>query len=72
MLVLKIYRGRRIVLPEVGVTIELQPHNERDGRAAVRLGIDAPDDIRILREEIATPEDLAVHVRSGGKDLREL
>jgi carbon storage regulator CsrA len=48
MLVLSRAPGEKLVLPTVGVTIEVL----RAKGKAVRLGIDAPDDIPILREEL--------------------
>jgi carbon storage regulator CsrA len=53
VLVLTRREKERILLPDVGVTVELM--SVTGNRA--RLGISAPDHIRILREEVAANED---------------
>lgn len=53
MLVLTRREKEKILLPDVGVTVELMAVT---GNRA-RLGIDAPNHIRILREEVAANED---------------
>ena len=53
MLVLTRREKEKILLPDVGVTVELMAVT---GNRA-RLGISAPDHIRILREEVAANED---------------
>lgn len=54
MLVLTRRENEKILLPDVGVTVELISIS---GNRA-RLGISAPDDIRILREEVAVQKEL--------------
>jgi carbon storage regulator CsrA len=48
MLVLSRRLNEKIVLPGLGVTIQVLDIR----RGAVRLGIDAPPDIAVLREEV--------------------
>src|SRR5689334_819088 len=48
MLVLSRRTGEKIVLPTLGITVEVV--DVKGG--AVRLGIDAPPDVRIMRQEI--------------------
>jgi carbon storage regulator CsrA len=48
MLVLSRRTGEKIVLPGLNVTIQII--SAKPG--AVRLGIDAPPDVRVLREEL--------------------
>lgn len=48
MLVLARKMNEKITLPELGVTIEIL----RTGCHQVRIGIDAPRDLRILRGEL--------------------
>lgn len=47
MLVLSRRPGEKVVLPSLGVTIEVIPSKG----SSVRLGIDAPRDVLILRDE---------------------
>jgi carbon storage regulator CsrA len=49
MLVLSRRANEKIVFPSIGVTVHLLRINGK----AVRIGIDAPPDLRILREEVA-------------------
>jgi carbon storage regulator len=34
------------------------------GRERVKLGIEAPDDVRIVREELRSPERVGAHARN--------
>ena len=67
MLVLTRRENERILLPDVGVTVELM--SVTGNRA--RLGISAPDNIRILREEVAASQDALKHALSRGPVSRE-
>lgn len=49
MLILSRRPDEKVVLPNLGITIQVM----RVAGKAVRLGIDAPPDVRILREEVA-------------------
>ncbi len=55
MLVLSRKVGEKLVFPGLGITIEIL---EPKGRGNTRLGIEAPKDVKILREELL-PEDSA-------------
>lgn len=48
MLVLSRRPGQKVVFPSLGITIDVL----RSKGSVVRLGIDAPDDVTILREEV--------------------
>lgn len=48
MLVLGRYEGQSILMPDIGVTIKVLVI---DGNK-VRIGIDAPKDVAVLREEV--------------------
>jgi carbon storage regulator CsrA len=48
MLVLSRRLGEKIVLPSLGVTVQVLALR----RGAVRLGIEAPPDVAVLREEL--------------------
>ena len=52
MLVLGRYEGQSILMPDIGVTIKVLVI---DGNK-VRIGIDAPSDVLILREELNDKE----------------
>ncbi|HEV3299502.1 MAG TPA: response regulator, partial [Planctomycetaceae bacterium] len=67
VLVLTRRENERILLPDVGVTVELM--SVTGNRA--RLGISAPDNIRILREEVAASQDALKHALSRGPVSRE-
>ena len=54
MLVLSRGAKEKIVFPNLGVKIEIL----RVAGNRVRVGVDAPKDVRVLREEIASDEDL--------------
>lgn len=56
MLVLSRREQESIVFPKLGIRIEIT----RIRGKAISVGIEAPDSVRVLRGEIATPEDLAV------------
>lgn len=55
MLVLSRREQESIVFPKLGIRIEVT----RIRGKAIALGIEAPESVRVLRGEIATPEDLA-------------
>jgi carbon storage regulator len=57
MLVLSRKVGEEIVIPELGIRIEVL----RTNRNQVRIGIDAPDSIKILRGELSF-EDVSPRV----------
>ena len=62
MLVLTRRRGEKILLPDLGISIEiLETHKNQ-----VRIGIDAPRDITILREEVLA-RDGATRPHSHGR-----
>jgi carbon storage regulator CsrA len=67
MLVLTRRENEKILLPDVGVTVELMSVS---GNRA-RLGITAPDDIRILREEVAADKDAIQKAAARGPISRE-
>ncbi len=72
MLVLTRRENEKILLPDVGVTVELMAVT---GNRA-RLGISAPDNIRILREEVAANQDAIKQVlarlpREGSRTSRK-
>ncbi len=67
MLVLTRRENEKILLPDVGVTVELMAVT---GNRA-RLGISAPDNIRILREEVAASQDAIKHAMARGPVSRE-
>jgi carbon storage regulator CsrA len=48
MLVISRRPGQKIVFPELGIAVEVV----RSQGATVRLGITAPDDVRVLRDEV--------------------
>lgn len=56
MLVLSRREQESIVFPKLGIRIEIT----RIRGKAISVGIEAPESVRVLRGEIATPEDLAV------------
>lgn len=60
MLVLSRREQESIVFPKLGIRIEVT----RIRGKAISLGIEAPDAVRVLRGEIATPEDLMVEAAS--------
>jgi len=59
MLVLARREGEKLVFPRLGITIELLGIKG----ATARLGIDAPNDVKVLRHELVDPRDLANHVQ---------
>ncbi len=59
MLILTRRKMEKIVLPDFGVAITVTDI----GPGRVRIGIDAPDKIRILREEIMEDSDAAMYVQ---------
>lgn len=59
MLVLTRKVKEKIVLPGLGITIEIV----RVSGNAVRIGVEAPEDVKILREEVVTRK-----VRKDGDD----
>lgn len=68
MLVLTRRADEKIVFPTLNVTVHLL---RIDGRVA-RLGIDAPPEVRVLREELAgrpTPPDVRPAARSAAHEL---
>ncbi len=67
MLVLTRRENEKILLPDVGVTVELMAVT---GNRA-RLGITAPDNIRILREEVAASSDAIKQAMTRGPVSRE-
>jgi carbon storage regulator CsrA len=67
VLVLTRRENEKILLPDVGVTVELMAVT---GNRA-RLGISAPDNIRILREEVAASQDALKHAMARGPVSRE-
>jgi carbon storage regulator CsrA len=67
MLVLTRRETEKILLPDVGVTVELMSVS---GNRA-RLGISAPATIRILREEVAANQKAVQHVAARGPIPRE-
>ena len=67
MLVLTRRENEKILLPDLGVSIELMSVS---GNRA-RLGISAPNDIRILREEVATDRNAITQQLAKGPIRRE-
>jgi carbon storage regulator CsrA len=67
VLVLTRRENEKILLPDVGVTVELMAVT---GNRA-RLGITAPDNIRILREEVAANQDAIKQAMTRGPVSRE-
>lgn len=67
MLVLTRRENEKILLPDVGVTVELMAVT---GNRA-RLGISAPDNIRILREEVAVNQAVLKQAVARGTMSRE-
>ena len=67
MLVLTRRENEKILLPDVGVTVELMAVT---GNRA-RLGITAPENIRILREEVAASQDVLKQAMARGSVSRE-
>jgi carbon storage regulator CsrA len=67
VLVLTRRENEKILLPDVGVTVELMAVT---GNRA-RLGISAPDNIRILREEVAANQGALQQVMTRGPVSRE-
>lgn len=71
MLVLSRRPGQKVVFPSLGITIEVL----RAGGSVTKLGVEAPDDVLILRDEaLATQNAAADPVRSltRSSDDREL
>jgi carbon storage regulator CsrA len=66
MLVLSRRPGERILFPSLGVSIEVL----RSRGAVVRLGIDAPDEIKVVRGEIAPEEHHSPHDVAAAKQRR--
>lgn len=62
MLVLTRREKEKIVFPEVDIAVELVSVS----RSRARIGISAPDGIRVLREELTTPEELRRMRRTPG------
>jgi carbon storage regulator CsrA len=67
VLVLTRRENEKILLPDVGVTVELMAVT---GNRA-RLGISAPDNIRILREEVAANQGALLQAMARGPVSRE-
>lgn len=60
MLVLSLRRGDRVRLRKEGQTdIWIMRTLEDDGPGKIRIGIDAPRDVQILREEVLRREESA-------------
>ena len=59
MLVLSRRESEKVLLPALGITIEVT----RIQGKTVRLGIDAPDEIRIVRGELEKGTDLEIDHR---------
>jgi carbon storage regulator CsrA len=55
MLVLSRKDNEKILFPNLGITVEVI----RAVKGKVRIGIEAPDDVPVLRYEIASPEQVA-------------
>jgi len=53
MLVLSRKQNQRIVFPHLNIAVEVV----RVSGKVVRLGVDAPQDVKVLREEVAEPAD---------------
>ena len=71
MLVLSRGRDEKIVFPNVGITVQIL----RIVGNRVRVGIEAPPQIKVLRHEIVSPSDLEVErpeSTSSGKHTHEL
>ncbi|HUG67373.1 MAG TPA: response regulator [Pirellulaceae bacterium] len=68
MLVLSRKQNERILFPHLGVTIEVL----RVSGNAVRVGIDAPPDVQVLREEVAQRQGLALHPETLQKRRHDL
>jgi carbon storage regulator CsrA len=61
MLVLSRRPGQKIVFPSLGVAIEVL----RSNGSVTRLGVEAPDDVPILREEVLARQIAAVESAAG-------
>ena len=68
MLVLSRGRNDKVVFPTLGITVEILRINGGN----VRIGIEAPQEIPILREEILARGNIAAPTRSAPTDLSEL
>lgn len=66
MLILSRREAEKVLFPKLGITIEV---TRVQGRT-VRLGIDAPDEIRIIRAELEDSADLNVKPRINSGDRR--
>jgi carbon storage regulator len=65
MLVLSRRLGEKIVLPSLGVTIQVVAIKS----GAIRIGIEAPPDISIVREEILDHSPISAVTRTGQGSL---
>lgn len=68
MLVISRRPHEKILFPEQGISIQVV---QTKGHL-VRLGVEAPRDVPVLREELATPENLAATRREPETDLHRL
>ena len=57
MLALSRFEGERIRIGDVFIVIHRIVICEHTGRRKVRIAIEAPDDVQIVREEIDDPEN---------------
>lgn len=62
MLVLSRRSGQKVVFRGLGITIDVK----RSRGSVVRLGINAPDDVAILRDEVMKSSSVDQNVAAGG------
>lgn len=65
MLVLSRKENQRVLFPNLGIAIEIL----RISGNAVRVGVDAPDDVRIIRDELQ-PIEKTIGTRVDGREQR--
>jgi CheY-like chemotaxis protein/sRNA-binding carbon storage regulator CsrA len=67
MLVLSRRPGQKVIFPSLGVTIEVL----RAGGAVTKLGVEAPDDVPIMRDEVLARQTAAANPASGSTHSSE-
>jgi CheY-like chemotaxis protein/sRNA-binding carbon storage regulator CsrA len=67
MLVLSRRPGQKVVFPSLGVTIEVL----RSGGSVTKLGVEAPDDVPVMRDEVLTRQAAAADPDRGAAPSAE-